>query len=92
MDDEIGGIHHESEYFWDYMRDILTQNLYWEEHYNGEKVPLNRRGYVFFESKLLTPPRLLQQRVVYDYMFYIHTLHIKQFFGFYGDRRKKYFL
>ena len=40
--------------------------LYWEKYYNGEEVPKNETGYIFFENKLLGVPRIRQLKVKND--------------------------
>lgn len=40
--------------------------LYWEEYYNGEQVPNEDLGYIYFENKLLGVPRIRQLRVRND--------------------------
>ena len=40
--------------------------IYWETFYNGEKIPDDQTGYIFFENKLLGVPRIRQVKVRND--------------------------
>ena len=50
--------------FWDYAENSLVDGLYWEHWYNGEAIPEEDTGYIFFENKLLGAPRIRQIKVV----------------------------
>jgi len=52
--------------FWDYAEEALVNGLYWENHYNDAEIPMDKRGYIYFENKLLGLPRLRQVRVRND--------------------------
>ena len=41
----------------------LLSALYWEKYYNGEPVPNEEKGYIYFENKILGRARLRQVRV-----------------------------
>jgi len=51
--------------FWDYAEKSLVDGLYWEHWYNGEPIPEEDTGYIFFENKLLGAPRIRQIKVCY---------------------------
>ena len=40
--------------------------IYWETFYNGDKIPDDQTGYIFFENKLLGVPRIRQVKVRND--------------------------
>ncbi|CBY18963.1 unnamed protein product [Oikopleura dioica] len=52
--------------FWDYAEKSLVDGLYWEHWYNGEPIPEEDTGYIFFENKLLGAPRIRQIKVRND--------------------------
>ncbi|CAG5091366.1 Oidioi.mRNA.OKI2018_I69.PAR.g13008.t1.cds [Oikopleura dioica] len=52
--------------FWDYAENSLVDGLYWEHWYNGEAIPEEDTGYIFFENKLLGAPRIRQIKVRND--------------------------
>lgn len=41
----------------------LLDGLYWETWYNGEQLPAESTGYIYYENKLLGVPRIRQLRV-----------------------------
>ena len=49
--------------FWEYAEKSLVDGLYWEHWYNGEPIPEEDTGYIFFENKLLGAPRIRQIKV-----------------------------
>ena len=44
----------------------LMDGIYWETFYNGDKIPDDQTGYIFFENKLLGVPRIRQVKVRND--------------------------
>ena len=44
----------------------MMDGLYWETWYNGDILPDNSTGYIFFENKLLGVPRMRQVKVKND--------------------------
>ena len=46
-----------------YAQGPLLQGAYWETWYNGQPVPEEQLGYVYYESKLLGVPRMRQLQV-----------------------------
>lgn len=52
--------------YFQYSEEHLLNGLYWEEYYNENVVPIEKRGYIYFENKLLGKPRLRQVRVRND--------------------------
>ncbi|RUS85640.1 hypothetical protein EGW08_006586 [Elysia chlorotica] len=49
--------------FWKFTRGPLLDGLYWDKWYNGQDLPANTEGYIYYENKLLGVPRLRQLRV-----------------------------
>ncbi|BFZ03162.1 hypothetical protein BsWGS_06200 [Bradybaena similaris] len=41
----------------------LIDGLYWDKWYNGEPLPPNTQGYIYYENRLLGVPRMRQLRV-----------------------------
>lgn len=52
--------------FWAFVEEPLLDGLYWEHWYNGDSLPANETGYIFFENKLLGVPRVRQVKVRND--------------------------
>lgn len=52
--------------FWDFAEGPLMDGIYWETFYNGDKIPDDQTGYIFFENKLLGVPRIRQVKVRND--------------------------
>ena len=59
--------------FWEYAENSLVDGLYWEHWYNGEAIPEEDTGYIFFENKLLGAPRIRQIKVFIIIFFWIVT-------------------
>ncbi|CAG5128639.1 unnamed protein product, partial [Candidula unifasciata] len=52
-----------AEDFWKFAEEPLLDGLYWDKWYNGDPLPPNTAGYIYYENRLLGVPRLRQLRV-----------------------------